>query len=82
MGFLAGVLILAASKPGNAISLAFLSAQAAECGLKAYLSRSGDYTRLKAHPLRHDLAALWTLATSEGLAVSTARPGPTVKASI
>jgi HEPN domain-containing protein len=72
--FASGAQILGASNSGNAISLAFVSAQAAECALKAYLSRSGDDTRLKDRRLRHDLVALWALSIAEGLAVNAAPP--------
>jgi hypothetical protein len=72
--FLAGAKLLASSKPGNAISLTFLAAQATECALKAFLSRSGDDKRLKNPQLRHDLISLWSLSASEGLQVSTATP--------
>jgi len=73
--FVSGAKIVAAANPGDAISLAFLSAQAAECGLKAYLSRDGRDERLKNDDkLRHDLVKLWKLASSEGLAIAAAPP--------
>lgn len=71
--FLSGALTLGAV-PSCALPLTFLAAQATECGLKAYLSRSGDDGRLKRHPIRHDLVVLWSLAASEGLAVSSTPP--------
>jgi hypothetical protein len=72
--FLIGSQTLAASSI-SAISLSFLCAQAAECGLKAYLSRTGDDKRLtKNHNLRHDLVALWNLASSEGLSIASTPP--------
>jgi len=71
--FLVGVLELA-NTPNCAFALAFLAAQAAECGLKAYLSRSGNDIRLKQNPIRHDLSALWTLAAHEGLGVAATPP--------
>ncbi|MCC7695108.1 hypothetical protein [Janthinobacterium sp. EB271-G4-7A] len=75
INFLIGAKILSNETPGNAISLAFLSAQAAECGLKAFLSRSGDDERLTKNPhLRHNLAALWCLAAKEGLSIDKTPP--------
>jgi len=72
--FLAGSQALAATS-SSAISLSFLCAQAAECGLKAYLSRTGDDKRLtKDQKLRHDLIALWNLASSEGLSIASTPP--------
>lgn len=62
-----GVRPLADAGSEASIPLAFVVAQAAECALKAYLSRTGDDKRLKAPALRHDLKALWELAESEGL---------------
>jgi hypothetical protein len=72
--FLEGAEVLATSMPGSAVSLAFLVAQATECALKAFLSRSGDDKRLKNPQLRHDLIALWSLAAEEGMQISIAPP--------
>jgi hypothetical protein len=44
-----------------------VSAHALECILKAFLSRSGDDSRVKQSDVRHNLNALWSLAHSEGL---------------
>jgi hypothetical protein len=71
--FISGAWVLDGAQ-GSSISLAFVAAQATECGLKAYLSRSGDDARLKSHPLRHDLGALWLLAAQEGLDVVATPP--------
>lgn len=71
--FLSGARVLAGGQ-GSSISLAFVAAQATECGLKAYLARSGNDARVKSHPLRHDLGALWSLAAQEGLAVVATPP--------
>ncbi len=68
-GMLPGVAILASAQPAVPIAFAFLAAHVLECALKAYLSRDGSDERLTKSPLRHDLAALWRLAASEGLAV-------------
>jgi hypothetical protein len=72
--FLQGVRPLATTVPPCTVALAFLSTQVAECALKASLSRTGDDKRLKSHDLRHNLAALWRLATTEGLSVSADPP--------
>src|SRR5690349_9220483 len=72
--FLSGAQTLAADPKASAISLAFLAAQATECALKAYLSKSGNDTRLKSRLLRHDLLALWSLAAAEGLTASATPP--------
>ena len=50
-----------------------MCAQTLECTLKAYLSRSGNDSRLKQSALRHNLEQLWQLAQSEGLNL----PNPT-----
>jgi hypothetical protein len=69
-----GILPLATAGPNSSIALAFVAGQVAECALKAYLSRGGDDKRLKDPTLRHNLAALWQLAQSEGLPVSPQSP--------
>jgi hypothetical protein len=71
---LQGARPLCAPEPPCTVPLAFLSAQVAECALKASLSRTGDDRRLKDKALRHNLEALWSLAHSEGLAVSSTPP--------
>lgn len=72
--FAAGASSLATLGSANAVSVSFLAAQSVECALKAFLSRSGDDTRLKKSPLRHDLVALWALAAQEGLFPLAAHP--------
>jgi hypothetical protein len=75
--FLVGSQALGTEGPRTAVALAFLSAQTAECALKAFLSRSGDQGRLKdltRKPLRHNLVALWSLACSEGLQAPATPP--------
>ena len=71
---LQGVHTLAGASPHSGISLAHLSAHAAECALKAFLSRDGLDTRLKAEGLRHNLVALWSATVCEGLAVAHTPP--------
>jgi hypothetical protein len=72
--FLIGAQALGKSDSATAIALAFVSAQATECALKAFLSRTGDDSRLRHRSVRHDLAALWGMAVEEGLAVSPVPP--------
>jgi hypothetical protein len=73
--FFVGAEVLGQENPSTAISLAFVAAQAAECALKAFLSRTGDDQPLKEkHRLRHDLAALWELAREEGLLLPAEQP--------
>lgn len=70
---MSGVQILAsAQSPGLALPL--LCAHVLECILKAYISRGGSDSALKAPNIRHNLVALWRLANSQGLAVSSAPP--------
>jgi hypothetical protein len=72
---LQGARVLVASEPVPAVALSLLCAHALECTLKAYLSRSGDDSRLTGGPrLRHNLTALWSLAETEGLEVPTPAP--------
>ena len=71
---LEGVRPLATNAPPCTVALAFLSAQVAECALKASLSRTGDDKRLKSPDLRHNLSALWHLAAAEGLRVPAEPP--------
>lgn len=73
--FASGATALAAAKKSETISIAFLAAQSVECSLKAFLSRDGEDKRLKAdQKLRHNLCALWTLASSEGLGIPSEPP--------
>ena len=72
---LGGVRPLCASDSPCPVPLAFLCAQVAECALKASLSSSCSDTRLKERSLRHNLKALWSLSSSEGLAIA-AKPPP------
>ena len=69
-----GVPPLAAAGANSSVALAFVAAQVTECALKAHLSRSGDDRRLKDRSLRHNLEALWHLARSEGLPISSQPP--------
>lgn len=71
---LPGVRVLADASPLPALPLAMVSAHVLECTLKAYLSRSGNDKRVKEKDIRHNLAALWTLACSEGLQVQVEPP--------
>jgi hypothetical protein len=63
------VRVLADSPAGQGIPVALLAGHAAECALKAYLSRGGDDAALMRDPIRHDLMGLWRQAVAEGLAV-------------
>ncbi len=65
---------LISSGPSCAVALAFVCAQTLECALKAYLSRSGNDSRLKQAPLRHNLEQLWLLAEAEGLQLMNPTP--------
>ena len=69
-----GLKPLAATGGDTLVPLTFLSAQVVECALKAYLSRTGNDARLKKPSIRHNLTDLWTLAVSEGLAISQPPP--------
>ena len=71
---LPGVRVLAGATPLPALPLAMLSSHILECGLKAYLSRSGDDSRVKQQRIRHNLNELWALASSEGLSIPTQPP--------
>lgn len=71
--FLSGAVALV-DAPNCALSLAFLAAQSAECGLKAYLSRNGDDSRLIKPKIRHNLVLLWSEAQQEGLSVAAVPP--------
>lgn len=70
----AGVTVLAAASPPPALPLSFLCAHTLECILKAFLSRSGDDTRLKQPGIRHDLNKLWVLASTEGFQIPNSPP--------
>jgi hypothetical protein len=71
---LPGVRILAASSPLPALPLAMISAHTLECGLKAYLSRSGDESQVRKREVQHNLNALWSLAFSQGLNIQEQPP--------
>ncbi|MBA5689641.1 hypothetical protein [Rugamonas apoptosis] len=75
---LLGVKILASASLPPSLPLAMLSAHVLECALKAYLSRSGDDSRLMKKNLRHNLNALWSLANAEGLKIPS-QPYPWVE---
>jgi hypothetical protein len=65
-----GLKPLAAVGQDTLVPLTFVAAQVVECALKAYLSRTGVDSRLKKASLRHNLTDLWSLAASEGLAIT------------
>jgi len=70
-----GVTALATMPSPPALPLALLAAHTLECGLKAYLSRNGDDTRVtRDSHLRHNLDELWALASDQGLEVPHAPP--------
>lgn len=71
---LPGVKVLAAASPLPALPLAMVSAHVLECALKAYLSKSGDDSRVKQSDVRHNLNALWSLAHHQGLNVPEQPP--------
>lgn len=74
-GMIRGVTVLADASPTPHLALAFVAAHVLECSLKAYLSRGGDDTTVRAPGLRHNLVALWALAHSQGLSVPPTPPG-------
>ncbi len=65
---------LISSGPSCSFALAFVCAQTLECALKAYLSRSGDDSRVKEPAIRHNLEELWHLAEAEGLQLMQPTP--------
>jgi hypothetical protein len=69
-----GIKVLAAAERPPPVPLAMLCAHALECILKAYLSRDGNDTRLMNGAIRHNISALWALASREGLAVPDVAP--------
>ncbi len=69
-----GVRVLAVASPLPALPLAMVSAHVLECVLKAYLSRSGDDSRVKQSDVRHNLNFLWSLAHSQGLNIPQQPP--------
>jgi hypothetical protein len=71
---LPGVQTLSVAPLTSPIALAMLCAHTLECLLKAYLSRSGDDTRLLKTDVRHQLDKLWILAYSEELAIDADPP--------
>lgn len=74
-GLMPGVAALACSPSPSALASALLCAHVLECLLKAYLSKvRGTDAALKGKGIRHNLTGLWSLAVSEGLAVSLAAP--------
>lgn len=73
-GLLPGIRILANAASPPALPLTMLCAHMLECVLKAYVSRSGDDSRVKQADVRHSLNALWCLAHSVGFAVPATPP--------
>ncbi|TVO51649.1 hypothetical protein [Denitromonas halophila] len=72
-GLFDGAEALEAPSSRQPLACAFLSAQALECTLKAFLSHSGmDQRQLKS--IGHNLEKLWTQAASAGLVVSEHPP--------
>ena len=63
-----------ATAPNCALPLAFVSAQAVECMLKAALSKDGNDGPLKHPNVGHNLGELWTRAHAAGLGISAASP--------
>jgi hypothetical protein len=73
--FFLGVKALSKGSSDLAPACASLAAQALECALKAYLSKSGvTQAALKKKPFCHNLEALWADAFSQGLTVSAQPP--------
>ena len=69
-----GVRALADTSPTPSRALAFLSSHVLECTLKAYLSRDGSDSAVKANDIRHNLSGLWSLAHEQGLQTSSIPP--------
>ena len=69
-----GVNVLAATPTPSALALALLAAHVLECLLKAYLSRNGSDAPLKKPKVRHNLNALWAMASAQGLQVQKEPP--------
>jgi hypothetical protein len=69
-----GIKVLVAAESPPPVALAMLCAHALECSLKAYLSRDGNDARLMNPAIRHNIGALWALASREGLAVPEIAP--------
>jgi hypothetical protein len=67
-----GVKILADASPSSALALSLVAAHVLECTLKAYLSRDGDDTKLRAQSVRHNLNTLWGMAHADGLSIPQA----------
>jgi len=69
-----GVRALADTSPTPSLALALVSAHVLECTLKAYISRDGSDSVVRANDLRHNLGGLWSLANEQGLQISPAPP--------
>lgn len=69
-----GVRVLADASPTTSRALALVSAHVLECTLKAYISRDGSDSVIKASDLRHNLVGLWSLAHERGLQISSTPP--------
>lgn len=70
-----GVRTLADTALASGLALALVAGHVLECALKAYLSRNGDDSAVKRPKVRHNLAALWSMAHSQGLQVPLEMPG-------
>ena len=69
-----GVKVLANARPIPAVAHALLAAHTLECALKAYLSRDGSDSAVRAPKLRHNLNKLWEMASKDGLTISRSPP--------
>lgn len=67
-----GAQLLASSPSTSPIAQSLLSAHILECLCKAFLSKHGGATEaeLRKAKLRHNLTALWQLASQRGLSIS------------
>jgi hypothetical protein len=71
---LPGIMCLSEAPKPSGLSLCLLAAHTLECLLKAYLSRNGSDKDVVTPEIRHNLAALWERAASEGLAILAEPP--------
>lgn len=69
-----GVRVLAYTSPTPSLALALVSAHVLECTLKAYISRDGSDSIVRAKGLRHNLDGLWSLANEQGLQTPSTPP--------
>ena len=75
-GLMPSVRILADAESTRGLPLSLVSAHALECILKAYLSKAlgSDASLTKNSKLRHNLAAMWSLAEEHGLKLPNPAP--------